>query len=102
MYMEKRKLNFNQPVRLSRYPVRTKQENRLIAKKPFGDADKDKVPNYMDCKPLNKKKTQGLLGGLLALAITASVAGAILNKSSQNINRRSPPPKKNIKNKTYW
>lgn len=95
--MEKRKYNpnFVQPVRTSIYPARTAQEKRLITKQPFGDKDRDKVPNMYDCKPLNKKKQNfgGLLGGLLGLAIVASVAGNIMNKSNQNVNR-SPPPKK--------
>jgi len=51
---------FIQPVKLNIYPKRTKQETRLINKNPFGDRDKDKVPNYFDCKPLNRKK-QGFL-----------------------------------------
>ena len=42
------------PVKLSTYPKRTKQEIKLIDRKPFGDRDKDKVPNWFDCKPLNK------------------------------------------------
>ena len=84
--MEKRTYpNFVQPVNVSKYPARTKQENRLIAKNPYGDRDKDGVPNYLDCKPKNKKEQHfgALLGGLMGLAITASVAGAILNKSNQ-------------------
>ena len=41
---------------LKSYPVRTKREIRLIDKNPWGDKDKDKVPNIFDCKPLDKKK----------------------------------------------
>ena len=37
-------------------PSRNKRETKLIDKNPWGDKDKDKVPNYFDCKPLNKKK----------------------------------------------
>jgi hypothetical protein len=75
-----------QPVNVSKYPARTMQERKLIAKNPYGDRDRDKVPNYMDCKPMNKKKQNfgGLLGGLLGLAIVANVAGNIMNKSNQN------------------
>jgi hypothetical protein len=36
------------------YPVRSKQETKLIDKNPFGDADGDNVPNIFDCKPLNR------------------------------------------------
>ena len=45
---------------LKSYPKRSKQETRLIDRNPFGDKDKDKIPNIFDCKPLNKKK-QGFL-----------------------------------------
>lgn len=85
-------------VNLSKYPARTPRENTVIRKNPFGDADKDKVPNMMDCKPLNKKKQNfgGLLGGLLAIAVTASVAGAILNKSAKNIPKGKPGKKVNF------
>jgi len=41
-------------VKLSTYPKRTRKENRLIAKNPYGDKDKDKVMNWFDCRPLNK------------------------------------------------
>lgn len=91
--MENRKYNpkLVQPVNVSKYPARTKQEMRLIDKKPFRDTDRDRVPNYLDCKPKNKKEQHfgALLGGLLGLAITASVAGAILNKSAQNVNPKN-------------
>ena len=48
------------PVNLKIYPARIKREMRLIDKNPFGDKDRDKVPNFWDCKPLNRKK-QGFL-----------------------------------------
>lgn len=48
------------PVNLGKYPVRTKSEMRLIDKKPFGDYDKDGVPNYLDCRPKNKRKKDKL------------------------------------------
>lgn len=35
------------------YPARTKQEWRLIDRKPYGDKDKDKLMNWFDCKPAN-------------------------------------------------
>lgn len=44
------------PVNLKIYPARTSTEIKLIDKKPFGDKDKDKVPNYFDCRPMNKRK----------------------------------------------
>lgn len=44
------------PVKLAIYPKRTSRETRLIDKNPFGDRDRDKVPNWFDCKPLNKRK----------------------------------------------
>jgi hypothetical protein len=47
---------FTQPVNIKLYPKRTMQEIRLIDKKPFGDRDKDRVPNFFDCKPMNRKK----------------------------------------------
>lgn len=83
--MKNQKYKSVQLVNLSKYPVRTRQENKLITKQPFGDKDKDRVPNMMDCKPLNKKKQNfgGLMGGLLGLAIVASVAGNIMNKSNK-------------------
>ena len=37
------------------YPKRTKKEVKLVDKNPFGDSDKDKVMNWFDCKPLNKR-----------------------------------------------
>ena len=40
----------------SSYPKRSQNEWKLIDKNPFGDTDKDRVPNWFDCKPLNKKK----------------------------------------------
>jgi len=50
-----------QPVKLSffksnTFPKRSKAEWKLIDKNPFGDKDGDRVPNWFDCKPLNKKK----------------------------------------------
>jgi len=39
---------------LKSYPKRTKAEVRLIDRNPFGDTDRDKVPNWFDCRPLNK------------------------------------------------
>ena len=47
---------FIQPVNLKQYSSRTKQEIKLIDKNPWGDKDRDKVPNIFDCKPLNKNK----------------------------------------------
>ena len=41
---------------LKNYPSRTKREIRLIDKSPFGDKDRDRVPNIFDCKPLDKKR----------------------------------------------
>ena len=43
-------------INLFKYPKRSKTELRIIKKNPFGDRDKDKVMNWFDCKPLNKKK----------------------------------------------
>jgi len=40
----------------SKFPKRSKAEWRLIDRNPFGDTDKDRVPNWFDCKPLNKSK----------------------------------------------
>ena len=40
----------------SKFPKRSKAEWKLIDRNPFGDADKDRVPNFFDCKPLNRKK----------------------------------------------
>jgi hypothetical protein len=45
----------------SKFPKRSKAEWKLIDKNPFGDTDKDRVPNWFDCKPLNRKK-QGWVG----------------------------------------
>ena len=42
--------------KLSQFPKRSRTENRLIDKKPFGDKDKDKLMNFFDCKPMNRKK----------------------------------------------
>ena len=47
---------FIQPVNLKSYPSRTRNEIRLIDRNPFGDKDGDKVANWFDCRPLNKKK----------------------------------------------
>ena len=38
------------------FPKRSQKEWKLIDKNPFGDTDGDRVPNWFDCKPLNKKK----------------------------------------------
>ena len=40
----------------SSYPKRSQKELKLIDKNPFGDTDRDSVPNFFDCKPLNRKK----------------------------------------------
>jgi len=40
----------------SKFPKRSKAEWKIIDKNPFGDTDKDRVPNWFDCKPLNRKK----------------------------------------------
>ena len=40
----------------SSFPKRSQKEWKLIDRNPFGDTDKDGVPNFFDCKPLNKKK----------------------------------------------
>jgi hypothetical protein len=45
---------FIQPVNLKLYPVRTTKEKKLIDRNPWGDKDKDKVPNYFDCRPTNR------------------------------------------------
>ena len=58
------KLKFKQsgkPIKLkffnaSLYPRRSKAEWKLIDRKPFEDTDRDGVPNWFDCKPLNRKK----------------------------------------------
>jgi hypothetical protein len=42
------------PVKLSLYPKRTSKEIKLIDKKPFGDRDRDKIPNFFDCRPSNR------------------------------------------------
>lgn len=43
-------------LKLSNYSKRNPKEWRLIDKNPYGDTDHDKVINYFDCKPLNKKQ----------------------------------------------
>jgi hypothetical protein len=43
-------------ISIEKYPKRSSRENRMIDNNPFGDKDKDKVMNWFDCKPLNKKK----------------------------------------------
>jgi hypothetical protein len=43
-------------VNLNKYNKRTSSELKLINKKPYHDSDKDKVMNWFDCRPLNKKK----------------------------------------------
>ena len=57
----KKKIQVIKPVKLkffneSIYPKRSKAEWKLIDRNPFGDTDKDRVPNWFDCKPLNRKK----------------------------------------------
>ena len=46
----------NSFLNLKNYPKRTKQEIKLIDRSPFGDKDRDRVPNIFDCKPLDKKR----------------------------------------------
>jgi len=43
------------------YPKRSERETRLIDTNPWGDTDKDGVPNWFDCKPLNKRKQSKML-----------------------------------------
>ena len=50
--------------RNTKYPKRSTKENRLIAKNPYGDSDRDGIPNWFDCKPLNRKK-QDAMGNLM-------------------------------------
>ena len=44
----------------SKYPRRSQAEWRIIERKPFGDADRDGVYNFFDCKPLNRRKQDQL------------------------------------------
>ena len=45
----------------SKFPSRSRAEWKIIDRNPFGDTDRDGVPNWFDCKPLNRKK-QGWVG----------------------------------------
>lgn len=51
-----KKLKPFKPLKVNMYPKRSKAEVRLIDRKPFGDKDRDKVINFFDCKPLNRRK----------------------------------------------
>jgi len=63
--MKKINFNFNiwkptkiksvSPIRLSLYPKRSKQEWNIIDKSPYRDSDRDKLMNWFDCRPLDKK-----------------------------------------------
>jgi hypothetical protein len=57
----------------NKYPTRSKAELRLIDKDPWGDKDRDRVPNFFDCKPLNRKK-QGMLQNIQQAAQKAGSA----------------------------
>jgi len=48
--------SFKSVVSPTLHPRRTKRENRLIDSSPWGDADKDKLINFFDCRPLDKRK----------------------------------------------
>ena len=91
---------FIQPVKLNIYPKRTKQEIRLIDKSPWGDRDKDKVPNWFDCKPMNRKKQGTLIGRKDGKDVTArsidmiDIPEKIKNTKIENLNQF-----KKIKNK---
>jgi len=56
-----KKIKFFQPVNLKKYPARTKSEWRLIDKNPWGDRDRDGVPNIFDCRPFDRRKQGKLL-----------------------------------------
>lgn len=43
---------------INKFPVRTRKEWKMIDKNPYGDSDKDKVMNWFDCKPLDKRKQE--------------------------------------------
>ena len=75
---------------------RNASERKLIRKNPWGDRDGDQIPNWVDCKPYNRKKQglAGAIGGLLAVAITAKVAGDIIKGTSKNIPRNKRTTKK--------
>ena len=51
----------NLGLKLKAYPKRTKQELKLIDNRPYMDADKDKVMNWFDCRPLSKRWQDVLL-----------------------------------------
>jgi hypothetical protein len=51
--LKSQKIKSFSPINLKLYPSRTTREIRLIDRNPFGDRDKDKVPNFFDCKPMN-------------------------------------------------
>jgi len=44
------------PINLNKYPTRTKKEIRIIDTDPWGDQDRDGVPNFLDCRPSDKSK----------------------------------------------
>lgn len=48
-----KKFKNTSPVNFSPYPVRTKQETKLIDTNPWRDTDKDGIPNIFDCRPLD-------------------------------------------------
>ena len=73
-----------------KYPRRTITENRLIDRHPYKDSDRDRVLNYFDCKPMNRKKRDAWQeiqkgGQFAAQAIRVPIQGwqNILQKSGE-------------------
>lgn len=52
----KRFVDFGLKAFPNKFPSRTKTEIKTIDRNPYGDADKDKVMNWFDCRPLDKTK----------------------------------------------
>lgn len=82
----------------AKYPKRSTIENKLIAKHPYKDNDHDKVMNWYDCKPLERKK-QDVMSAVKSIPQAVAVKAAQFESQVSSIKDKIlpiQPPKPGI------